>query len=61
MSCEESVIFFANLAYMAHIRKITQPFHLFQQKKNNLKKVISAEVLGLSKTRNFCTTFLKLE
>ena len=32
MSFEESVTFFASLAYIAHIKKITQPFHLFQQK-----------------------------
>ncbi len=41
MSCEESAIFFANLAYISHIKQKYSPIAT----KINLNKVISTEVL----------------
>ena len=60
MSFDESVIFFSNLAYMAHIRQSPNLFMYISQKKaETINKVTSTEVPCIRP--NVSTTFSRLK
>ena len=51
MSSEESAIFFENLAYNPHITQNYSTFQPIATTKNDLQKVISTEVPGITQQR----------
>ena len=59
MSCEESAIFFANLAFLSHIRQ-HHSTSLYSSTKIAPKKLISTEVIDIILSLNASSTFSKL-